>query len=73
MYEDYIVMTNTGDALRLHFLTAFRPHNIKSWSRPLLSKMIDLLIAREVHVEKGIFAHMDQTLIDLLTCKHHVP
>lgn len=73
MYDTYAVMKHTGEALWMAFLTALRPQNVKSWGRPLLAKMTDLLIKRGVHVVRCRHMNMAQALIDVLHRKEHIP
>lgn len=52
-WEMYDQIPMHGKYLYLYFITAFRPHSGKSWSRSMLSNFTFLLIDRVVHEELG--------------------
>lgn len=55
----------SGEHLWLEFITALRPHSIKSWPRSMIISLAHLLLDREVHVEAARGTNKAQSLIDL--------
>ena len=63
------ILTSTnvrGESLWLDFITAFRPHTIKAWDFKTLIMWTELLISRDIFVEKGRRIKKGQAIIDVL-------
>lgn len=72
MYDAYFVMTIEGAYLWSDVLIEFRLHTVRSWGRPLRSKMTNLLMKRDVHVDRGLHFSIFQSLTDVQFKKDHI-
>lgn len=66
MLEAYKDTEMRGEVLWIDYLTAFRPHTIKSWTRPMLSRWTNLLTNRDIYETSGRQISKAQALVDLL-------
>lgn len=62
-----------GESLWLDFMTAFRPHTIRTWGRATLIDWTEFLIRQGVFVDKGRHISKTQALTNVLYREQHIP
>lgn len=61
-----------GELMWSEFITAFRPHTIRSWTRQMIVEWSDLLNKRGIYVENDRVKDPSEATIDLLFRNHNI-
>lgn len=72
MLSAYMKTKMVGQALWLDFITEFRSHSIRSWTRPILATWMDFLIDRDVYVITGRSTSRSEAIVELLHLDAHI-
>lgn len=72
MFAMYSRTKMRGKSMWLDFITAFRPHTIRTWNRAFIREWRELLMTRDVFVDKDRTRAPVETLIDLLYREKHM-
>lgn len=72
MLEAYKETCMIGQAQWLDFITAFGPHSVRSWTRPMLAKWADFLTKRDIFVASGRKMSRAEAIIELLYREEHI-
>lgn len=74
-HELYVTYKRThmkGEKLWRSFITSFRPHTVKTWTRSNLIEWTDLLTSRGVYVDDNRSRSPTEAIIDLLYRSSHI-
>lgn len=72
MFSAYQKIRSLGEYFWQDFITAFRPHTIRSYAKPALCEEKDLFIQKETYVDPHRTRSSYESDIDLLYISQHI-
>lgn len=71
MFTAFSKTSMRGEHLWTDFISSFRPHTIRSWTKPMLHEWRDLLIRRGIYVQTVRTRSPYEAIIDVLYWPHY--
>lgn len=66
MLKSYEMITQTGKRSCQDLVSAFRPHTVMAWLRPILTQYIDFIVSRGVYIDEGPNSNRHEAVIEIL-------